>query len=92
MGDLGDVQHAAAEKRDFAAVFIRQIENLLKPMNGTAEAGDDQPALTADEQLFKTGPHRPLAFRIAGPIHIGRIRHQQQDAAFAVFGERVEIE
>ena len=87
MRDLGDVQHAAPQERDLAAVFGGEIEDLLQAMNGRTETGDHQPPLGAIEDLFEARPHGALAFGVAGPIDVGRIRHQQQHAALAVFGQ-----
>ena len=44
------------------------------------------------EQFFEARANGALAFRVTGPIDIRRIRHQQQHAALAVVGKRVEIE
>ena len=44
------------------------------------------------EDVFKAGPNSAFAFGVAGPVDVGRIRHQQQNAALAVLGERVQIE
>ena len=40
--DLGNVVHAAAEEGHFASVFGGEIQDLLQPVNGRAEAGDNQ--------------------------------------------------
>ena len=90
--DLGGGHHAAPEKRHFAAVFVGQIQNLLQAVNGGAEAGDHQAARRAHEQVFQARPDGALAFGVAGPVHVGRIRHQQQHAALAICGQRVQIE
>ena len=92
MRDLGDVVHAAAEERHLAAIFGGHIQNLLQPVNRGAEAGDHQPPLGAIEDFFQARPHRAFAFGVAGPVDVGRIRHQQQHAALAVIGEGVQIE
>ncbi len=92
MRDLSDVEHAAAQKRDLAAVFRRNVQDLLQPVNGRAEAGNHQALLGAIEDVFETRADRAFAFRIAGAIDVGGIRHQQQYAALAVFGQRVQIE
>ena len=90
--DLGGVVHAAAEERHLAAVLVREIQNLLQAVNGGAEAGDHQAARRAHEQILEARAHGAFAFGVAGPIDVGRIRHQQQHAALAVFGQRVQIE
>ena len=70
----------------------RQIENLLQAVNGGAEAGDHQSARRAHEQIFQARADGALALGVAGPVDVGRIRHQQQHAALAVLGQRVQIE
>ena len=90
--DLGHVQHAAAEKRDFAPVLGGEIQNLLQAMNGTAEAGNDEAPFRSAEQFFQARPDRALAFRVAGPVDVRGIGQQQQHAAFAVFGEGMQVE
>ena len=84
--------HAAAEERHLAPVLGGQIQNLLQAVNGGAEAGDHQPARGADEQILQARTHRALALGVAGPVHVGRIGHQQQHAALAVIGQRVQVE
>ncbi len=92
VGNLSHAEHATAQECHFAAVFGGKIENLLQTMNGTAEARYDQTAFAARKQFFQTWPDCALALGIARSINIGRIGHQQQYAALAVFGEGVEIE
>ena len=84
--------HAAADERDLAAELLRQIENLLHAVNRGAEAGDDQPPLGAVEDLLHARPHGALALGVARPVDVGRIGQQQQHAALAVLGERVQVE
>ncbi len=90
--DLGGVVHAAAEERDLAAVLLREIQNLLQAVDRRAEAGDHQAARRAHEQIFQARADGAFAFGVAGAVDVGRIRHQQQHAALAVFGQSVEIE
>ena len=45
-----------------------------------------------DEHVLQARPHGAFAFGVAGTIDVGRIRHQQQHAALAVVGQRVQIE
>ena len=49
VGDLGDIVHAAAQKYDFASVFVGEIHDLLQTMNGGTEAGNHQAARRPDE-------------------------------------------
>ena len=92
MRDFGSVGHAAAEESYFAAVLMREIQNLLKAMNGGAEAGNDQAARRAHEQILEAWPHGAFALGVAGTIDVGRIRQQQQYAALAVLGKGVQVE
>ena len=69
-----------------------KIEDLLQAVNGGAEAGDHQAARRAHEQVFEARPDGAFALGVAGAIDVGRIRQQQQHAALAVFGQRVQIE
>ena len=61
-------------------------------MNGRAEAGDDHAALGAAEDLFHARTHGALRFGVAGTVGVGGIREQQQHAALAVIGQRVQVE
>ena len=92
MRDFRGGHHAAPHERDLAAVFLREIQNLLEPVNGAAEASDDQAPRRADEQIFQARTDGSLAFGVAGAVDVGRIRHEQQHAFFAVGGEGVQIE
>ena len=90
--DLGDRDHAAAHQRDLAAEFLREIEDQLQAVNRGAEAGDEQAAFGAVENVFQARAHGALGIGIAGPVGIGGIGEQQQHAALAVIGQRVQIE
>src|SRR6202041_2339397 len=79
--DFGDVVHAAAEERHFAAILGRHIQDLLEPVNGRTEAGDHQPPFSAVEDFVQTGADRAFALGVTGPVDVGGIGHQQQHAA-----------
>ena len=49
-------------------------------------------ALGAVEDVFEARPDGAFAFGVAGAVDVGRIGQQQQHAALAVVGERVQIE
>ena len=51
-----------------------------------------QPAFGAIENVLEARAHGALGIGIPRPVGIGRVRKQQQDAAFAVIGQRVQIE
>src|ERR1700678_2625276 len=92
MRNFGDVVHAAAEKRHLASVLGGHIQDLLQPVNGGAEARDDQTPLGTIKDFVQPRTHGQLAFGVAGPVDVGGVGHQQQDSALAVFGESVQIE
>ena len=48
--------------------------------------------LGAVEDVFEARPHGALGFRVSGPVGVGRVREQQQHAAFAVIGQRMQVE
>ena len=85
MRNFGHVQHAAAEERYLAAILGRQVQNLLQPVNGTAEAGNYQAPLAPAEQILEARTNGSLALLISGPVDVRRIRQQQQHATLAVF-------
>ena len=90
--DLADGGHAASDQRYFAAELRRKIQHQLNSVDRRAETRNDQPPLGAIEDVFHAGPHGALGFGVAWPVRIGRIRKQQQHAALAVVGQRVQIE
>src|SRR5262245_23460124 len=92
MSDLGDRDHAATDDGDALAVLLRQIEDELDAVDRGAEAGDHHTSLGAVEDLLHARADRALGIGIAGAIGIGGVGEQEQDAALAVFGERVEVE
>ena len=85
VGDLRGGVHAAAEEGDFSTELRREINDLLEAVNRRAEARDDQAAFGAIECPRNAG-NRALAFRVSGPIDVGGIRQEQQNAAVAVVG------
>ncbi len=92
VGDLGDRHHASADDGHAPAEFLRQIEHELDAVDGGAEAGDHHAALGPVENLFHARADGALTLGEAGAVGVGGIGEQQQDAALAVVGERVEIE
>ena len=92
MRDLASAHHAPAEERNFTAGLRRQIDNLLHPVNRRAEAGDNHPPLGAVQNIFQPRADRALALGVAAPVRVCRIRKQQQDAALAVIGQRMQVE
>ena len=48
--------------------------------------------LVLREDLVQARDDGPLAGRIAGALHVGRVLQQRQHAALAVFGEGMQVE
>ena len=92
MRDLGNAGHAAAYDRHLAPELFGNIQNLLDAMNRRAEAGNHDAPLGAVENVLEARPHRALRFRIARPVRVRRVGHQQQHAALAVVRQRVQVE
>ena len=90
--DLGHRNHASAGERHAAAVFLRQVEHQLDAVNGRAEARHHDAPLAAIEDLLHARPHRALALGVAVAVAVGRIGKQQQHAALAVVGQRMQVE
>ncbi len=86
------LRHAAAHDGHLAPEFFGNIQDLLDAVNRRAEAGDDDAPLGAVEDVLEPRPHGALGFRVPGAIGIGRVRQQQQHAALAVIGQRVQVE
>ena len=61
--DLSDVEHAAPQKCDFAAILGREIEDQLQAVDRRAEAGNHQPPFGAIENLFEARARRRVRFR-----------------------------
>jgi len=88
----GDRDHAAAHQRHLAAELLRDIDDGLQPVNRGAEAGNEQAALGAIENVFEARTHGAFGIRIAGPVRIGGIGEQEQDAPLAVIRQSMQIE
>ena len=70
----------------------REIEDLLERWIEELKQEITSAALGAVEDIFQARPHGALALGVAGPVDVGRIGEQQQHAALAVIGQRVQIE
>jgi len=65
MRDFG-VLFMLRPRMTLAAVFLRQIQNLLKAVNRRAEAGDHEAAGRAHKTIFQARTDGALAFGVAG--------------------------
>ena len=91
--DFGRAHHAAAHETPPCGRYSaarsriccrRWIEELKQEITSRRSARLND--------LFEARPHGALALGVAGPVRVGRIRKQQQHAALAVIGQRVQVE
>ena len=91
-GDFRRLGHGAADQGYLASIFSGHFHRQLNAMDGRRKAGDEDAARTAREDLVELAPYGALARRVAGPLDVGRVLEEGQNALFAVFGEGVQIE
>ncbi len=95
-GVVGDVDEAAltrhrdvllhrpTDERDLAAVGDRRLRDLLHAVEVRREARDDEPLVgVLAEQRPHRRAHRRLRRREAWTLGVGRVGHEEADAAFA---------
>src|ERR1017187_770914 len=90
--DFRDRHHAPAHHGHAPPELPREIQNELDAVNRRTEAGHHHALVRAMEDLFHARANGALRLGEAGPVGIGGIREQQQHAALAVLGQRVQIE
>ena len=66
--DLGDRDHTASHQRHLAAEFLREIDDLLQPVNRGTETGNEQAAFGTVEHVFEPRTHGALGIGISGPV------------------------
>ena len=93
MGDFGDADHARL-RSDYhlPAELLGAFDDLLQAVDGGAEAGDQEALLGAVEDILEARADGALGLGVAGAVGVGRVGHEQQDAALAVVGEGMEVE
>ena len=85
-GHLGVVGHAPAGHRHLAAVFHRQVDDLLHPVDiGCKGCNDDALFVRPAEQVGKAVGHLVLGGGKARPLGVGGVAQQGQHALLAVF-------
>jgi hypothetical protein len=92
VGDFRDRDHGASDDRDFAAELLGEVDDLLQPVNGGTEAGNDEAALGAIEEIFEAGADSAFGIGVAGTVGVGGVGEEEKDAALAVVGKGVEVE
>ncbi len=74
------------------SVLLRQFQRDAQAIDGGGEAGEEEAALRAREDLVQPRAHGPLARRVAGAVDVGGILQQGKDPALAVFGKAGQVE
>ena len=90
--DLGGFKHRPADDRDLAAVLLGELQRDADAVDGRREAGEEEPALGAREDLVEARADGPFARRVAGAVDVGGVLQQRKDAALAVLSEAGQIE
>src|ERR1700739_4280642 len=90
--DFGALHHGAAEDDGLATVFARQFKRDANAVDGRGEAAEEEllPGLRKD--LVQAGNDGAFAGGVAGALDVGGILEKGEHAAFAVFGEGVQVE
>ena len=88
---LGDVDHAPADKADFPPELDAVVHHLLNSVQVRGEHRDDDSPLRVLKQVVEGLADLLFAHRVAGALHVGGFRQHRQHAAAAPRGQRVEI-
>ena len=67
------------------------VDHLLDPMHVGGERGDDDPATAAGEQVEQGGTDARLRRRDPGPVGVGRVAAQAEDALPPQLGEARDV-
>ena len=92
LGDLGVLDHAAADEGDLAVELRREIDENLHPVDARGKGGDHQLAVCAGEDLLERLDDLDFGTREAASIDIRAVREQREHALAAQLGEAMEIE
>ena len=90
-GDVEVLAHRAPDERDAAVELHRGVDHLLDAVDVGGEGGDDDPPLAGRERLQQRRTDARLRRRDAGPVGVGRIPAEQQQAVAAQLGEPRDV-
>ena len=90
-GDLQHVFHAPAGDGHLAAILVGHIDKVLQPVGVGGKGGDDDPLVAVLELPVKALCHLSLRGGVAGPLHIGGVAQQSQDALLAQLAQTAQI-
>ena len=83
LGEIDDFP----DERDLAPRRLGGVDDLLDPVDIRGEAGDDDPAADARENLLQVGADAGLGRRHALPVRVRRVPAEQEDLLPAELGE-----
>ena len=89
--DVHVLLHRPPDQHDLAAQRVGGVDHLLHAVDVGGERGHHDPALAAREGLFQVGADRRLRQRPAGPVGVGGVAEQQQDALAAQLGQAGDV-
>src|SRR5579885_117796 len=92
VGDFDIIDHAAADKSDFAVDALSDVNDLLDAVNRGSEAGEDDAAGRGTAQVLDARNDGALGLGEAGALDIRGIAEESEDAFVAIAGEGVKIE
>ena len=91
LGQSGVDQHGLAVEQHPASELGGDVDDLLHPVDVGGKGGDDDPAGRLPDEALQGDADLPLGNRVPGPLGVGGVGHQDQDAGFAVMGKAVQV-
>ena len=73
-------------------MLVGEFDRQVNAVDGRGETGNEKTALGMGENFVELAAYRALARRVSFALDVGGILKQRQDAAFAVFGESMQVE
>ena len=89
--NLSALHHGAAEDDGFAPVLAREFESDANAVDGGREAAEEELLFGLRKDLVQARNDGAFAGRVAGALDIGGVLQEREHAAFAVFGEGVQV-
>ena len=91
LGQPGVGHHGLAVEQHLAPELGGDVDDLLHPVDVGGKGRDDHPAGRLPDEALQGDADLPLGNRVAGPLGVGGVGHQGQDARFAVVGKAVQV-
>ena len=91
VGNFHVIHHAASDKAHFAAHAGGDVHHLLDARNGRGKARHDHFSRGRAEEFLEARHDGALGRREAGPLDVGAVAEQCENAFLAVARERVQI-